>query len=421
MTATAEVSPAESGRSLLSLPVRAFLPLTMAVPFGGAHTVWEIVVVALLLTYGGASRSTRMAAAAAAAAGAVITAGFVLSQSANGLPILPGVYAALQWAACLATVPYVLQLFEAWGARSVGTALVCLGLSVVALGLMTTHSTVISTLWKYGAGYGICLLVLSLLTFGSRTRAGYVVGIGLAVVSFALASRSLGGAVALAVVATLGHRLLGRGRKLGSVPLLAAGAVTALLLIPSLVSSEVFASSAQRFAEGAQYNDNLILAGRVEPPAELAAISVSPVWGFGLNGPVTGEVLSRALGIAQAWGYKTNGAMESWWFQGGTVYTHSLIASGWITGGLVVGLCGLAMWVLISLVFVTALVRSTEVALPLVSQLLWLQSGWDLLVSPPSVGTLSVVGFSLGLAVRFASVSMARPVRARPESLLPRP
>lgn len=381
-----------------SVPLLALAPITAAVPIGNLRSLWDVVVLVLALSLRPSTPSSRRLRIVLVTVGPLLVASYAIAQHVAGLPVPAGLLASVGWLAALASMRYIVHVWQELGEGAALIALAAFAVGSLSYSLVSGAGSGIAEDWKYGVGQSVVLLVAA-SGFARRSLGRLTfIALILAITSVAFAARNLAGTIIAAlIVAGLGWapaHLLFRRR----VALALLGIVVVLAL-PAVLGSDLFAPTIERFQFGARFNDNLILAGRVEPPAELGAVLASPIWGIGLNGPLSTAIEQNALTIAPQLGYKVNSAMVDWWFQGGTVYTHSMIAAGWLGGGIVVGLFAIALAILAVSVAITIIVRPYRADLAFLITFLQVQLVWNLLASPISYGVLETAGLSVGLGV----------------------
>lgn len=388
------------------IPWIALTPLTVAIPILesnpllAAHSLWAPVSVLLLIPCYRAVPATRLrsfwlwvlAAAAVGTLGSATLAGAPLSEAVGPVMAIGSVTGTL----------YFVRAMAARGRRYLWTATSCLGLGMLyhAFVLIPLSADVAGNPWKFGIGYATSIIVLSVCAAVGRTWLVVTAALVLAAVSFAEATRALGVVLALAAAVVLLSRV-GRDQPTftrvgGRLCVGALLGMTALYGADALLNSELFASSAERFAEQAEVNDNSLLAGRTEPPISIAAISESPFVGQGPRPVPTPAIVDRAIVVAQDLGYRQIDQLVKWWTQDGTIYMHSVLADSWVRSGILAAATYLLALGYFLVTFVRAIVGA--VAYSALALFLVAQSTWDVLFSPPAYGQLVLIGLAIGLA-----------------------
>jgi hypothetical protein len=205
--------------------------------------------------------------------------------------------------------------------------------------------------------------------------------------------------------------LLAKGRSSsGRIPFfkmtLAAGALYGLYyILPAAIEAGLF-GEAVRLRTMSQLSEDgpALLAGRVEPPLSIAAISERPWFGWGnLNG-IDNHTMSKGADIAYSLGMVPQDYMRLWVRADGRVSVHSLLGEGWAEGGIVAAILPL---LLIGLFVVAALKASGNWA-PLVI-LVSIQGVWDVV--------FSTWGYNRALTLALSAVLAAWAIAHKPEGL----
>jgi O-antigen ligase len=389
------------GRLLVALlPLTALVSITEGSNGTASHSLWEPVSLVLLFTSYGVFATPRPRQAWL----------WLLSFSALGMVVsavaagssLTAVAGPLMSVASMVSTIYYLRALALRGGPHLWIACSALGVALLGYTLLVLRGTdeYATNPWKFGLGYAVTIIVLSVCALTRSIRLELCAALALAAVSLAAASRSLGSTILLAVL-VLAMSYVARdqpplSRFVARLSIIGVVAVCGSLLADLVSSSEIFASSRDRFLEQAAVNANPLFAGRTEPPMSIAAISESPILGWGPHPEATYAIVDRAAAIAQSLGYSHVDDLVPWWAQEGGIYTHSVVADVWVRGGVLAALLFVAAMLALVLFLGRAVVggqKHTTLALFMAAQ-----SVWDILFSPPSYPQLTLIGFAIGLA-----------------------
>lgn len=407
------------------VPWLALLPLSIAVPILesnpllAAHSLWAPISVLLLVhSYRTLPKTPLrsfwlwvLAAAAVGTLGSATLAGAPLSEAVGPVMAIGSVTGTI----------YFIRAMAVRGRRFLWTATSSIGVGMLyhAYELIPLSADVAGNPWKFGIGYSISIIVLSVCAWIGRTWLVVAAALVLAAVSFSEATRALGVVLALAAFVLLISRIARDQptftRVGGRLCVAALLGTTAYFGADALLNSELFASSAERFAEQAEVNDNSLLAGRTEPPISIAAITESPIVGQGPRPVPTNAIVDRAIVVAQDLGYRQIDNLVKWWTQDNTIYMHSVLADSWVRSGLLAA----ATYLLALGYFVATVFRALlgSVAFSALAVFVVAQSTWDVLFSPPAYGQLILIGLAVGLAgvTRIGGPPSADPPAVEPE------
>ncbi|MET4147156.1 hypothetical protein [Arthrobacter sp. UYCo732] len=260
-------------------------------------------------------------------------------------------------------------------------------------------------LWKYGIGPYVaivCVWMLCALTHRRLIPAVALLVVGSA--SLFLGFRSHGLVCFFTAVILITK---GRSSK-GGFPffrlIVGAGALYSLYrILPAAVESGVF-GEAVRLRTASQLGEDgpAFLAGRVEPPLSIAAISEKWLFGWGNLDAIDFHTISEGADIAYSMGLLPKDFMHLWVGLDGKVSVHSLLGEGWAEGGVV----GAALPMLLLLLFLAAIWRCAGSWAPLVI-LVSALGIWDVLFSTWAYGRPLTLAFSAVVAAWAISTSKA--------------
>lgn len=387
------------------LPWIAVLPLSLVVPIldsnplTAAHSLWAPLSLVMLVPAYRSLPRTRLrplwlwmlGLAAVGIIGSAQLAGASLSEAVGPVMAVGSVVGTL----------YFVRAMALRGPRYLWTATASIGVAMLVhtYQILPLAPDAAGNPWKFGIGYSVSIIVLSVCAAAGRTWLEVVSALVLAVVSFSEATRAMGVVLALAagvlVIARIARDQPTFTRVGGRLCVGAVLGVTALFGADALLNSELFASSAERFAEQAEVNDNSLLAGRTEPPISIAAISESPFVGMGPEPHPTNAIVDRAISVAEDLGYRQIDQLVRWWTQDDTIYVHSVLADTWVRSGLPAA----ALYIAALLCFVGTFVRGILGAAvrPALAIFALAQSVWDVFFSPAAYGQLVLIGLAIGL------------------------
>lgn len=234
-------------------------------------------------------------------------------------------------------------------------------------------------LWKYGLGpYVAIIVVWFVCSLGGRIVTPAIALTIVGCVSLFLGFRSHG--LVCFVVAVV---LLLRGRtKKGEVPvfrtILAGGALYGLsVALPAAIEAGLFGEAVrQRTLEQVGADGPALLAGRVEPPLSIAAISARWLTGWGNLNNIDGDTISHGANMSYQLGLLPEDYMKLWIRADGRVSLHSVLGEAWAEGGILTAVLPL----LLIVVFVAAALKAHGPWSAFVL-LVCVQGVWDVLFS----------------------------------------
>ncbi|GAA4556756.1 hypothetical protein GCM10023175_59680 [Pseudonocardia xishanensis] len=388
------------------LPFTLVLPILESNPLRAAHSLWAPISMVMLVPALRSLPRTRWRAFWLWVL-AVATVGTIGSAQLAGASLSAAIGPVMAVGSVVGTA-YFVRAMALRGPRYVWTATGSIGAAMLihTYQILPLAPDAAGNPWKFGIGYSVSIIVLSACAAAGRTWLEVAAALVLAAISFSEATRALGVVLALAAMVVAIARIA-RGRPTftrigGRLCVGAALGLTAFYGADAVLNSELFASSAERFAEQAEVNDNSLLAGRTEPPISIAAISESPFVGMGPEPHPTPAIVDRAIGVAQHLGYRQIDQLVKWWTQDDTIYVHSVLADTWVRSGVLAA----ALYLAALLCFVATVVRGVlgSAARPALAIFMVSQSVWDVIFSPAAYGQLVLIGLAIGMC----SVTMPR-------------
>jgi hypothetical protein len=368
-----------------------------AIPISGLHSVWDVCATVLLLAAIVHWRDVASPKPWAWLSCAAL-AGLSLSALANGQHVASMIGAVVSVGSMVGTLIFIQRLYRR-DSRHGLLAAACLAIGVSLHGVLVQTSIGSINPWKYGAGFGVAIVLLAWAAATRKVSLELSILAVLVIISLATGSRGLTGTLVITSVLVI-LRGVARQRsvpvRIAAALLLVAGTVTVTSALGSfLVNSGLANSARDRFLQQVAINSNPILAGRLEPPISISAVMAHPVIGAGTNPEPTPEIVSRALHIADVLGYTNPDALVEWWTQGDQIYVHSLVMEYWVVGGVLAAL----PFVVAFGVLVVGLVRSlfARKAVPALAIFLAAQSLSDILFAPETWGSAALVGLSVGM------------------------
>lgn len=262
-----------------------------------------------------------------------------------------------------------------------------------------------ASLWKYGIGVPIALILLAHFDTmpAAVRRTAMLVMAGLAFVSALLGFRSLALFLLVSIVfCWIQTRIKQRpgSRVLIGTMVSVSVAVVAIAAVPSLAATGLLGGRIEAsFAKNEVVSRNPLLGGRAELPISIATVMEAPFLGQGVLPLASTDLVSQATRVSQYVGVNVGaGAIRVWINPAtGVVNAHSVIMEMWIVSGI----AGMFSGVLILLLVGRALLSEVRSSKPtnVGWVLLCFIIAWDLLFSPLLTGRDILIGMVVVLGI----------------------
>ncbi|PBI99116.1 hypothetical protein BKP42_17780 [Rhodococcus erythropolis] len=312
--------------------------------------------------------------------GAAIGGAFMVAASAflQGVPLPVTAIASLLAAALFASSAVKLTACERDAGQLISWTAAGHALFFILIGTSNTSDT-FEHLWKYGIATPVTIILIYMAVSTGRTwlSAALLATLGVASMSLGFRSHALVCLISMVILIAKGASSRPRWAKVGVA---IVGIYALAILLPNSISSGAFGADVQaRTIAQEQVSDApAFLAGRVEPPFSIAAISEKPLLGWGNLNKIDHATEASGVQIARDLGMENPDSYRKIWIrEGGQVSLHSVFFESWAAGGVLAAGFPALLICLFSVAVIQA--RGQYAALVV---LVSVQGLWDVIFSP---------------------------------------
>lgn len=343
--------------------------------------------------------------------GAAIGAASMIAVSAflQGVPLPVTAVVSLLAAALFASSAVKLTAGERDAGQLIAWTAAGHALFFILIGTSNTSDS-FEHLWKYGIATPVTIILIYMAASTGRTWVSVALLATLGVTSMSLGFRSHALVCLISVVMLIAKGPSSRPRW-AKIGVALVGIYALAVLLPNAISSGTFGADVQaRTIAQEQVSDApSFLAGRVEPPFSIAAISEKPLIGWGNLNKIdrateaSGVQIAKDLGMANPDSYR-----KIWIRDGGQVSLHSVFFESWAAGGILAA----GFPALLIFLFSAAAIRARGQYAALVI-LVSIQGLWDVVFSP--WGYNRPILFATSAVLACWSIAEHRRVKSKPQ------